>query len=875
MSVAPGSRFGHYRIIEPLGAGGMGEVWLADDVTLKRKIALKVLPASVAADPERLARFQREAEAVAALTHPNIVTIHSIEQHGDVRFLTMELVDGQSLDRLIPRSGMPLVQILDIGSALADALAASHQKGIVHRDVKPANVMLTADRRVKVLDFGLAKLKEDGRGEETTITDASGKGRLLGTVAYMSPEQAEGQPVDARSDLFSLGVVLFEMATGDRPFKGGSNVSTLSAILRDTPRPVTDIRSDVPRDFDRILRRALQKDPEQRYQTAKDLRNDLQLLKADLSSGSAQAQAPPVAVGVPRRSRNWMMAAAAILILGVGAAGAWWTKSQGPASRPFESIKLKLLTDTGNAAFPVVSPDGRYVVYTSRDRSNLWLRQTATGGDVSIAPPGFGGFHPVAFSPDGNVLYFNAMQVDTKEHALYSRPTLAGAPRKIVDEPLSASVSPDGSQLAYILPTGTEAIIFLASPDGSRARRLAGRTLPEIFYGLSWSADGHSLATLVRPGTSGGVATSRIAVIDVQTGRQRDLGPLPIRVIPHLTTLPDGRGFLVVGSEPNASNLQIWLMPEPGGPVHRVTNDLNSYGGPTVTADGQALVAEQRSFPSGLWVYDTTDPQSVPRQVASSRTGAEGASGLEWLKDGRLLYASTASGNPELWSMATDGTPARQLTFNAGADINPVASPDGAYIVWQSERGAGLEIWRMNADGSNARQLSREGVFPFFGPDARSVFYRTTPTAIWKSWRMSIDGSENREFRELDGVEPLVISPDGRWIAGYRRDEGGRGFGIIAVDGTGPWRPLPLPSTTPPAALRWTPDGRALAHVRSERGVGNVWRQPIDGSAATRLTNFTSLQISRIAWSRDGRTLALARGETTSDLVMITTDTKK
>ena len=875
MSVAPGSQFGHYRIIKPLGAGGMGEVWLADDITLKRKIALKVLPAGVAADPERLARFQREAEAVAALTHPNIVTIHSIEQDGDVRFLTMELVDGQSLDHLIPPGGMPLAQILDIASALADALATSHEHGIIHRDVKPANIMLTADRRVKVLDFGLAKLKEDGAGEEATITNASGGGRLLGTVAYMSPEQAEGRIVDARSDLFSLGVVLFEMATGDRPFKGSSNVSTLSAILRDAPRPVTEVRTDFPREFERILRRALQKDPEQRYQTAKDLRNDLQLLKADLASGSFVQAPAPVAARVWQRPRVWVVAGVAILVAGVVAASVWRGRWQTAPARPFESIKLKLLTDTGNAASPVVSPDGRYVVYTSRDRANLWLRQTATGGDVPIAPPGFGNFRPVAFSPDGNLLYFFATSTDTKEEGLYSRPTLAGAPRKVADGAMWASVSRDGNQLAYIFPTETEAVIFVAAADGSNSRRIVGRALPELFAGLAWSADGRSLATLVRRGTSGGASTSRIGLIDIETAGVRDLGPLPIRVVPYLTTLPDGSGFLVVGPEADASNLQIWLVSNPGLQVQRVTNDLNSYGNPTVTADGRGLVAEQRSAPSGIWVFDTKDPQSVPRQLTSSRTGTEGVGGLEWLKDGRLLYAARASGNQELWSIAAAGGPARQLTFNAGQDLNPVGSPDGLHIVWQSERGTGFELWRMDADGGNAKQLASEGVFPFFGFDPRTVFYRTTPTAQWKSWRISIDGGDRRDLTVPEGLDPLVISPDGRWIAGYSRDGRDRQFGIVGMDGAAPWRPLPLPATTPPAALRWTPDGKALAHVRTERGVDNVWLQPIDGRPATRLTNFTNLRISRIAWSHDGRTLALSRGETTSDLVIITSDTRK
>ena len=260
-------------------------MWLAEDTTLKRKVALKVLPAGMAADPDRLARFQREAEAIAALSHPNIVTIYSVEQEDDVRFLTMELVEGLSLAQAIPRGGMPLGQVLEIGAALADALCRQLRGGghsVIHRDLKPANVMPAGrERRVKVLDFGRAKLREDVVLDAgTTAAPLSGQGLIVGTVAYMSPEQAEGKPVDARPDLFSMGIVLYELATGERPFTGGTTVSVLSAILKDTPKSVTELRADLPREFGRIVKPCLQKEPEERFQTAKDVRNELRALKA-------------------------------------------------------------------------------------------------------------------------------------------------------------------------------------------------------------------------------------------------------------------------------------------------------------------------------------------------------------------------------------------------------------------------------------------------------------------------------------------------------------------------------------------------------------------------------------------------------------------
>jgi serine/threonine protein kinase len=296
MALVPGTRLGPYEIITLLGAGGMGEVYRARDPRLGRDVAVKVLPAAFDADPERLRRFEQEARTVAALNHANIVTIHSVEEANGVRFITMELVEGQPLSSLIPPCGLSLDRLVGVAIPLADALAAAHAKGITHRDLKPANIMVGADSRVTVLDFGLAKLHESSSAAAgaTTLPTAemTHDGRIVGTVAYMSPEQAEGKPIDHRSDLFSLGVILYEMATGGRPFTGDTSVSIISSILKDTPPSITDLKATLPRELGRIIRRALTKDAERRYQTAKDLRNELEDLKREYES---RRDAPDVA----------------------------------------------------------------------------------------------------------------------------------------------------------------------------------------------------------------------------------------------------------------------------------------------------------------------------------------------------------------------------------------------------------------------------------------------------------------------------------------------------------------------------------------------------------------------------------------------------
>ena len=303
MSIQPGQTFSHYRIERLIGRGGMGEVFLAEDLNLGRKIALKVLPASMASDPDRLARFQREARAIAALNHPHIVTLYAVEEEEGTHFLTMELVEGQSLDRGIPPGGLPLTQVFDIGIALADALAAAHEKGVIHRDVKPANVAVTVDGRVKVLDFGLAKLAVGAPPGPLVSTgptlagpspdDLTVAGTVVGTVPYMSPEQVKGRDVDARTDIFSLGVVLYELATGRRPFGGDTPAETLSAILRDEPRPLGEARPDTPRHLARIVEQCLRKDPDSRFQTAKDVRNQLRDLRREIESGAGGAESVP------------------------------------------------------------------------------------------------------------------------------------------------------------------------------------------------------------------------------------------------------------------------------------------------------------------------------------------------------------------------------------------------------------------------------------------------------------------------------------------------------------------------------------------------------------------------------------------------------
>jgi serine/threonine protein kinase len=387
------TRLGAYQIVAALGAGGMGEVYLAHDTRLGRRVALKVLPGELAADAGRRQRLEREAQAAARLNHPNIVTLFSFEEADGVVFLTMEYVEGETLASQIPSGGLPIERLLRLAIPIADAVASAHQAGIVHRDLKPANVMIASGARAKVLDFGLAKLHEPhfvDPGASTGTVPSSGDGSIAGTVAYMSPEQAQGRSTDGRSDIFSLGVMLFEMATGGRPFSGDSSISVITAILRDTPPSVSDMRPAIPIEFARIVRRCLQKEPERRYQTAIDLRNALEEVKQDSDSAALTLnQAGPA---ISRRPRRAWAAAAAGALLAAAAFGLWVTRSE-PRGREAGPIAIRERQVTSNPVeapvfFAAISGDGRYIAYS--DIRGLHVRFIDSGETRTVpVPPEF------------------------------------------------------------------------------------------------------------------------------------------------------------------------------------------------------------------------------------------------------------------------------------------------------------------------------------------------------------------------------------------------------------------------------------------------------------------------------------------------------
>ncbi|MFQ5670168.1 MAG: protein kinase [Acidobacteriota bacterium] len=861
----------------------MGEVYLADDTRLHRQVALKILPREMAGDPERRARFQREARVIAALNHPNIVTIHSVEESGSVHFMTMERIRGQPLTRLIGRNGLPLDRLFELALPLTEAVAAAHRQGTTHRDLKPDNIMVGENSRVKVLDFGLARLQQEssaagGAGTHLETVSATQEGRVLGTVAYMSPEQAEGKPVDPRSDVFSLGVILFEMATGQRPFTGATPISTISSILRDAPPSISQLNRTLPRHLGRIVKRCLAKDPDRRYQSALGLRNDLLELKEEHDSGELAAGALPGGARAPAR-RRWAVPA---FLLGGGIilATAWGLLRLGTpgeaagTGRPTASLRMTYLTRTGTSTAAAISPDGKYMVYVARgsdQRRSLRVRQIATRSDRELLPPAEVDFEQPVFSPDGNYVYYTSGKRGEPRSDLFQIPSLGGTPHRLIENVDSAvSLEPGGERLVFRRGdnlTGDSSII-LASLDGSREQVLATSRAPRLFTGdPAWSPSGAYIATpffAFTPKIHAG-----IVAIPSSGGTEQPVTRKDWFEVDDLAWLPDSSGLLAVANDRSfGSENQIWMFPFSGGTAHPLTSDLNSYDGLSLTADGASLVTTQGRVTSSLWLADGRG-REAPRAFLPEGESRAGLGGLHWTPGGRLVYGSHATDNWALWMADPSGGEPVRIARGDHPEVFPSVTPDGRRVVFMSETGGTVNLWIMDLDGGGRRQLTHGDLDgePRCTPDGREVVYMSLAKGIQTLWKVPLEGGSAVPISPVPVLD-YDLSPDGARLLVLLRDpETERlSFGLLPMDGG---KPVPLAGFSPTQFVRWAPDGAALTYIETREGVDNIWRRSLEGGEPVQLTRFTDLEIAGFAWSRDGGRLAVARVRQTSDIILI------
>jgi Tol biopolymer transport system component len=803
--VAPGAQLGPYRVVELLGAGGMGEVYRAQDTRLGRTVALKLLPEERSLDLERRQRMLQEARTVSALNHPHIMTLHDLAEADGYRFLVLEYVPGRTLDQVIPRHGLPLEDAVRYAVQIASALAAAHEAGVIHRDLKPVNIMVSDKGVIKLLDFGLAKMAQPvairsaASGETATVTQTE-PGMVMGTLNYMSPEQAEGKPVDARSDIFSFGCVLHEILTGKRAFQGNSPASVLSAVLRDEPAPVDSLRPDVPHDLKKIVKRCLRKDPERRFQGAGDLKVALLEVQEEIGTAASGPATP-----ARSRPRRWLRACVGAAIVALVAAGAFLYRRMAP--RETALTVSPLTAYPGYELEPALSPDGNQVAFEwegdRRDNSDIYVKLIGAGEPLRLTTDPARD-HSAAWSPDGRWIAF--LRDRPNGHTAVMLVSALGGAERMVAETASSALeaykyygaraaawAPDGKQLVVTDRTASEPLgLFLLSVDTGEKQRLTSPVAPvSADRSPAFSPDGRLLAF----SRSLGAQSADLCILSLTSDLHPDHEP---KLLTHDHRWNDSPTWLdnreLVFSSTRDGTQTLWRIQADGrGPVSRMPLAGNDSGSPAFSRAAHRLVYAQRFQDANIWSLDIPDGTGVPtrpRMVVSSSRLDHNA---DFSPDGRrIVFQSDRSGSFEIWVSDSDGSHPRQLTtFGHGHTGTPRWSPDGARIAFDSNVDGVFQIYVIGADGGSPKRLTEPPAgnhIPSWSRDGKWIYFATVRTGGDEIWKVPARG----------GPAIQVI---------------GQGGGTVAE----------------------SPDGRTLYHQPDDFSA--LWTKPLDGGSERKLIN--------------------------------------
>ncbi len=923
MKLEKGTTISHYKILSEIGKGGMGEVYLATDTKLNRKVAIKFLSEKVSNDSTRLARFGQEAQTASALNHPNILTIFEIGLSDSLNFMVTEYIDGPTLREVIQTGNLPFEYILDIAIQIASALSAAHDAGIVHRDIKPENVIIRKDKLVKVLDFGIAKLEAvslqvDPEGETRAQLNTE-PGMIMGTVLYMSPEQTRGMQADSRSDIWGLGCVLYEMISGSPPFSGETTADIIAEVVKTNALPLIRRRPETPDYLNEIVLKALEKNPDERYQNVKDLGIDLRRVKkklemeeeidrshppADLNDFAANEPAseqltltvgaeterhpvsnrqtlsgPQVLSSEMRRHKGWtavIAIALLVMITGFGY-GLYRLLAADPKTGDNHSwaIETKRLTGDGKTRSAEISPDGKFLAYSrlDGDKESLWIKQVETNSNIQVVEAGtFDRFTGVTFSRDGNFVYFDGRNTTNEAPAIYRVPTLGGTPEKFFENGQNLQFSPDGRRISFSRFgfLTTETMVMVANSDGSGERKIASLTGEQFFSTKAvWSPDGNELAVAKGDDSILPNPDESIVLVSVNDGKIRKLGDTKWGAVNDLEWHPSGDSLIIIASEYDRVPGQLWAISYPSASARRLTNNLNGHSGVSITSDGSSIVTMESYARSAIWVSPNLDPNAAKSVMPS--TGDTW--GFSWTPENRLVYVSDQSGATEVWIMDSDGSGAKQVTRDGVLKLVPVVSPDGRFIVYVSSEGGG-QLIRIDIDGGNRVVLGKsiDPDNPDFSRDGKWIIYSAWMNGKQGVFRVLIDGTKVERLTNYVADEPRY-SPDGTTFACFVLDEKGQKWNRIAIvpsAGGDPVKYLDVPVET---SIRrgpiWTPDGKSITVIVSPGEEQHLYRLPLDGGTPKQLTNFGANGVARRDYSRDGKQIAIVRGEGISNALMI------
>ena len=896
----------------------MGEVYLAHDTKLHRPVAVKVLHEKFCNNKEYWNRFKREARTVSALNHPNILVIHDSGRVEKRLYIVTELVDGLTLRRYMKAGSHGIADALGIVIQTASALKKAHAAGIIHRDIKPENIMVRSDGYVKVLDFGLAKIAESPcadaevgehslHADHSTVSLQTDSRSIVGTISYMSPEQLRGAKLDGRTDVWSLGVVTYELIAARSPFDRETDSDKIVAVLEHAPPPLSFYVDDVPAELQQIVSKALAKDRDERYQTVGEFLDELASLKQELDylcrKQPAKQPGPPllsakptgdvpragdtdagdVAVtadeprrvsggGIARTLRAPLLAALFVGLLTGGLYLSYRLSSDHAARNGGASLAgagFSKLTNNGQSIIGAVSPDGKYVAYV-HERGNVQsviVKGVTTKSSATVVPEQDVTYRGLTFSPDGDYIYY-VRNENSDVGKLYRVALIGGSVEKIaenVDGPVA--FSPDGKLYAFVRFDRSlkEFRLMVAGADGAAERGLTVRRQGESLSprGVAWSPDGRRI--ICAAGSWSGGYHVNLIEVNLADGEEKAVTSQRWFSVAQLAWPREG-SIVVNGATQPMSPLQLWSVSYPSGQVERITNDTNDYAGVSVTRDASMIVSVQSNRIKTLWV--ASGPSARDEKQIATVTGA--SYGVAWANN-QIVFSAMAGSSLNIFTINPDGTGQRQLTHGVGDNYHPAATADGRYIVFSSNRTGSFNVWRMDADGGGRPiQLTNGGgdFYPHSSPDSRWVVYEHQSGGVPTLWKVSIDGGEPIRLTEQYASAPAV-SPDGKFIAcRYYINKDVKGIAIIPFDGGQPVKVFNIPIINW-QRVRWAANGRALTYVDARDNVYDIWSQGSDGGAPKKLTEFKGDLIFSYEWSPDARYLACERGTAMNDVIAI------